>query len=330
MIIAAIEERDIAVLAPLVHYTTVACTTADGLGGPPKCEEDVPEGTELTMFPVGSCEGGWTRYGVQSVADFAHRTAGLWGVIHVDQYWEVTDGWPAPDTFLAFHTDTPSGDSVAYLEVADGRIVRASFGCGGTLDDLLAVSSMQLSLTHGPWDEPSEVPAVAPPTTGIEAVDGILAAVATYDWVTLRESAVAAMADLPPVACVVDPIGPGSLTCGPKDSPDQPISVFPLAYCEGNLVRDPGDAIASILDDVPVLDTIVEAPVEASSSDLYRHGAYWIVYRLTGPGDGAAAVRLHVTAEGNLTTIWFGCLPPLPELLQWDRQPLPEVPVRDE
>ena len=330
VIIEAVEARDIEALVPLVQYTTVGCTTADGLGGPPKCEEDVAEGTEFTMFPVSSCEGGWTRYGVQSVADFAHRTVGLWGVVHVDRYWEVTDGWPAPDTFLAFHTTTPSGDSVAYLEVADGHIVRASFGCGGTIDDLLAVSSMQLSLAAGPWDEPTEALEVTPPTTGIEAVDGILAAVDAYDWVTLRQSALDAIEDLPPVACVVDPIGPGSLPCGPKDSPDDPISVFPLAYCEGSLVRDPGDAIASILNEVPTLYAVVEAPAEASQSDLYRHGAYWIVYELLGADtDGLTpAVRLHVTAEGNLTTIWFGCLPPIEELVQWEGEPLPEVPVR--
>jgi hypothetical protein len=287
------------------------------------------EGAELTMFPYGSCEGGWTRYGRQSVADFAHRTAGLWGVIHVDRYWQVTDGWPAPDTFLAFHTTTPSGDSVAYLEVTDGRIVRASFGCGGALDDLLAVSSMQLSLAYGPWDAPSTASPVTAPATGIEAVDGILAAIATYDWVTLRQSAFEAMEDLPRVACEVDPIGPGALPCGPKDSPDEPISVFPLAYCEGALARDPGDAIAAILNGVPTLHAVVEAPTESSPSDLYPHGAYWIVYELSASdGRPDEPVRLHVTAEGNLTAIWYGCSPPVDELLQWDGEPLPEVEVR--
>lgn len=331
-IIEAVEARDVATLAPRVQYTTVGCTTADGLGGPPKCEDGIAEGTEFTMFPVGSCEGGWTRYGVQSVAEFAHRTAGPWGVVRVDQYWEVTDGWPAPDTFLAFHTETPAGDSVAYLEVADGSIVRASFGCGGTLDDLLVVSSMQLSLAAGPWDEPTEAPAVATPATGIDPVDRVLAAVANYDWVALRQSALDAMEDLPRVACEIAPIGPGALPCGPKDSPDEPVAVFPLAYCEGALVRDPGDAIASVLNGVPALYAVVEAPAEPSQSDLYRHGAYWIVYELPAAdtGDLTQAVRLHVTAEGHLTTIWFGCLPPIEELVQWQGEPLPEVTVREE
>ncbi len=331
VIIEAVEARDIGALAPLVQDTTVGCTTADGMGGPPKCEDHMAEGAELTMFPYGSCEGAWTRFGVQTVADFAWRTAGLWGVVHVDQYWEVTDGWPTPDTFLAFHTTTPSGASVAYLEVAAGRIVRASFGCGGALEDLLAVSSMQLSLAYGPWDEPTETAPASPPTTGIAPVDGILAAVDAYDWMALRQSAFDAMEDLPPVACEVDPVGPGALPCGPKDSPGDALPVFPLAYCEGALVRDPGDAIAAILNGAPALHAVVEAPTEPSQSELYPHGAYWIVYDL-GATEGRPAhpVRLHVTAEGNLTAIWYGCSPPVDELLEWQGNPLPEVDVREE
>jgi len=329
VIIKAVEERDIATLAPLVVHPTVACTTAQGMGGPPKCEEGMPEGTEMQVFPFASCEGEWTRFGVQTVAQFAHRTAGLWGVIDVDQYWGSTDGWETPDTFLAFHTESPSEDFISYLEVADGRIVRASYGCGGTLDDLLAVSSLQLSLAHGPWDEPAEVPSVTPPTTGVEAVDGILAMVANYDTVGLTESARRAMEDLPLVACEIDPIGPGGLPCGPKDSPDEPISVFPLAFCEGVLERDPANAIRVVLNGVPQLHTVVEAPDEESPSDLYPHGAYWVVYALT-PGDTGfeSAARLHITAEGNLTAIWYGCGPPIEQLLQFEGEPLPEIEVR--
>src|SRR3546814_15675887 len=60
-IIEAIEERDIETLAPLVELPTVQCTNAQGLGGPPTCEEGMPEGNELQVFPFSSCEGEWTR-----------------------------------------------------------------------------------------------------------------------------------------------------------------------------------------------------------------------------------------------------------------------------
>ena len=186
-------------------------------------------------------------------------------------------------------------------------------------------------MTAGPWEEPIEGEPVAAPSTGIDAVDGILAAVASYDWIALRQSAIDAMADLPPVACEVNPIGPGALECGPKDAPGDMISVFPLAYCEGALTRDPGNAVRAFLDGLPMLYAAVEAPSEPSQSELYRHGAYWIVYELPNlPGDAQQGARLHVTAAGDLTAIWYGCMPPLEELVEWEGEPLPEIEVREE
>jgi hypothetical protein len=39
----------------------VACTTAEGRGGPPKCPEGSAHGTLLTRFDVVQCEGGWSQ-----------------------------------------------------------------------------------------------------------------------------------------------------------------------------------------------------------------------------------------------------------------------------
>lgn len=332
-IIEAVEARDVAALARLVVMPTLACTQAEGFGGPPKCEEGIPEGTEVQVFPTAACEGGWTRWGVQAVGQFAHETDGAWAVARVNRYWPSTDGWEAPDHFVFFHSIRgQAGDIGGYLEVADGRIVRANWICGGGLEGILGVDAFDLEVIAGPWEEPQPGPEVDAPATGIEAVDGILAAVARYDWVSLREGAREAMQDLPPQACEVDPTGPGAFQCGPKDQPGDLVPVFPIAYCEGSLARDPGDVVRSVLDGVPSLYAVVEAPSEPSPSDLYRHGAYWIVYEFEHPRQDQAsqAVRLHVTADGNIIAVWFGCVPPVHELVQWDGQPLPEVEVREE
>lgn len=333
-IVRAVAERDITTLAGLLEYPVLQCTTADGLGGPPKCEDGLREGDEVRMFPYGACEGAWTRFGAETIAQFAQRTAGLWGVLHVDRYWDVTDGWEAPDTFLAFHFETPADYNVAYLEVKEGRIVRAVFACGGTLDDLLAVSSMQLSLIAGPWDDPIAPPPPAVPSTGIAAVDGVLGDVARYDVAALSERAAAAMADLPPVGCEEEPLeGPGGVPCDPKNGEVEGdlISVFPIAYCEGALVRDPRDAMRGFLNSAPVLYAVVEAPSEPSQSDLYRHGTYWIVYEQTNlDGVIETGTRLHVTADGAITALWYGCLPPIEELVQWSGAELPPIEVREE
>jgi hypothetical protein len=45
----------------LVEYTITPCTTADGLGGPPKCEAGEQDGTVVRAFPVGGPEGHFVR-----------------------------------------------------------------------------------------------------------------------------------------------------------------------------------------------------------------------------------------------------------------------------
>jgi hypothetical protein len=54
----AILSNDVAARRELVRYTTAGCTTADGLGGPPKCDPGQAEGTPVDYLPVlGPGEG---------------------------------------------------------------------------------------------------------------------------------------------------------------------------------------------------------------------------------------------------------------------------------
>ncbi|MGE3962456.1 MAG: hypothetical protein AB7F65_12315 [Dehalococcoidia bacterium] len=331
-ILEAVESRDVLALGALAEVQEIGCTTAEGLGGPPKCEDGMPEGSVLRVFPTASCEGAWTNTPTQALGTFAYDAAGAWGVLQV-QGEVVTDGWPSPEYLIVFHSTTVGEDWASYLEVADGRITRLVQGCGGTLDDLLAISAFRVELMAGPWDEPA--PEAAPaPSTGIEAVDGILAAVATYDVAPLAESAQRAMQDLPPVACEEPPLmGPSGVECNAAkgETPGTAVSVFPIAYCEGALERDPLPPLRFFLDQVPELYAVVEAPSEPSQSELYQHGAYWLVYELRGaPSDVQAGVRLHVTAEGNVTAVWFGCQPRVEQMVLWDGEPLPAIEVREE
>lgn len=331
-IIEAVEARDVAALAPLVELVEVGCTFAEGLGGPPKCAEGMEEGTLVREFPFASCEGAWSRFGVETVARFAHQANGPWAVLDVEEYWPSTDGRTTPDTFIVFHSPAGPGDSAAYLEIADGRIVRASFGCGGTVQSLLDLDVLSLAVTAGPWDEPIEAASVEAPTTGIEAVDRVLRSVAEYDWSALREGALDAMALLPDAPCGELPLQElRGVECDPKngETAGAEVDVFPVAYCEGALVRDPMDALRGFLDGVPQLYAVVEAPSEPSGAELYPHGAYWLVYELAH-SEGEPGARLHVTEDGNVTAMWFGCNTPLEELVQWGGEPLREIEVREE
>lgn len=50
--INVILSNDLDARRDLIRYTTVGCTAADGLGGPPKCEPDQAEESPVTYFPI--------------------------------------------------------------------------------------------------------------------------------------------------------------------------------------------------------------------------------------------------------------------------------------
>ena len=55
---AVVLSNDMTARRELVTYTTAGCTTADGLGGPPKCDPGQAEGTPVEYLPVlGPGEG---------------------------------------------------------------------------------------------------------------------------------------------------------------------------------------------------------------------------------------------------------------------------------
>ena len=60
-VLAAVESGDPQQLRDLIRFTTVACTKADGLGGPPKCQSDEAEGMLVEVLPFLGPEGHFLR-----------------------------------------------------------------------------------------------------------------------------------------------------------------------------------------------------------------------------------------------------------------------------
>ncbi len=125
-VLEALASGDPAEIAARLRLLETACTTADGLGGPPKCDEGVAEGTLVSVFPVLGAEGTFaTAEELQLVAE-SLEFAGLFGV------YQITTGpspeeayWPTGDygVILAGSRGTP-----AYtLLVEGGDIVRIVF-----------------------------------------------------------------------------------------------------------------------------------------------------------------------------------------------------------
>jgi hypothetical protein len=329
-IVEAVNARDVPALAALVEYTEIGCTHVEGLGGPPKCGPQQDEGDLVRAFPGAACHGYWTDTAAQSLATLAHQTQGLYAIASVSGDASLRGEWPEADTLVIFHADWYGEPAGLRLHVADGRIVASWSGCGAVTHGSLLTAGIEgdVSTIAGPWDRPQAI-SVEVPVTGISAVDGVIADVATYDVVALIEGAQRAMQDLPAVGCVERLNFPGDVECDTAkgEQPGDLVAVFPVAYCEGALERDPIQTLRVFLDQAPVLHSVLEAPAEPSQSELYRHGAYWLVYELTGEAHRATeAARLHVTTEGYPTLVWYGCLAPLRDLVTWDRAPLPRIP----
>ncbi|MEO8358131.1 MAG: hypothetical protein ABI621_19680 [Chloroflexota bacterium] len=60
-VLAAVASGNTDELRSLIQYTTAPCTTADGLGGPPKCNEGEPHGQTLQVLPFLGSEGSFIR-----------------------------------------------------------------------------------------------------------------------------------------------------------------------------------------------------------------------------------------------------------------------------
>jgi len=125
-VIDAILGKDIYARLDLVRLTTMACTTADGLGGPPKCEPGEAEGTIVDAFPVSSGEGTYIRLeGIKEVFNFTTR--GLFAVYRVPEGTQETDYWPAGAYGIVFTSEDGGYPHVITVFVEDGQIVRLAF-----------------------------------------------------------------------------------------------------------------------------------------------------------------------------------------------------------
>lgn len=124
-IIDAIVAGGIDARRELVQYTTTGCTTALGLGGPPKCESGEVEGTLVEVFPFLRAEGEYVRReSIGRVLRFA--VEGLYAVYRVPDDAYEEEYWPAGEYGIVF---TREEDGLAVTVLVDGGgIVRIDFG----------------------------------------------------------------------------------------------------------------------------------------------------------------------------------------------------------
>ena len=124
--LAVILSNSIAEKRSLIDYTTVGCTHQLGMGGPPKCDQGIAEGTAITYFPVlGPGEGQPVMPGnIDGTLDFIVTELVAVYRPPVDAF--RSEDYPIGEYSLLFATE--QDDLPVTVQLRNGRIVRLDFG----------------------------------------------------------------------------------------------------------------------------------------------------------------------------------------------------------
>ena len=108
-----------------IQFITTPCTTADGLGGPPKCEPGMADGTPVKVFPLSDGEGTFaTPENIDQVFTFWVKR--LYAVYKVPSDAYQQPYWPAGEYGLVFERDLNDFPFPVTVFVEDGKIVRVA------------------------------------------------------------------------------------------------------------------------------------------------------------------------------------------------------------
>jgi len=134
-IIDALLRHDFVSIKELTSYLEIGCTSADGLGGPPKCQQGESEGTSVEVVPFLGPEGHHSRR-----ADYESwqgpDVLGLLAAYRTSPGTYADPAYPAGEYALVFLL--PGGPETLTLQVTGGRIVRYDYQFGGQTErDLL-------------------------------------------------------------------------------------------------------------------------------------------------------------------------------------------------
>jgi hypothetical protein len=128
-IIAAVTAGDKTAVKAGMQFVETKCTTAEGLGGAPKCAKNEPDGTPVEVFPfIGPGEGSYLRkadlQGWEGLPALK-----LYAVYRVSKAVYSDANNPAGEYALVF-TGEPQDQTAFTLQVRQGKIVRKDTSLG--------------------------------------------------------------------------------------------------------------------------------------------------------------------------------------------------------
>ena len=123
----------------LIQFSSLPCTTVEGMGGPPKCQAGEAEGTLVEALPVLGPEGHHMRR-----EDFSSWTgidgAQLYAAFRTPESIFSDEFYPAGEYGVAFRL--PDGANVVVFQVTQEGIVRLDYHLPPTIDELLEQSDV--------------------------------------------------------------------------------------------------------------------------------------------------------------------------------------------
>lgn len=142
-VIAAVESGDPQQVRDLFQFTSVACTNADGLGGPPKCREGEAEGTLVDVLPFLGSEGSFLHK--ENVSNFPGVNAvGVYAAYKVSEAAYSEEAYPAGEYAVMFESAGDRPDVV--IQIRSG-IVRIDYVFSPSpLDEIVQRDAAELIL----------------------------------------------------------------------------------------------------------------------------------------------------------------------------------------
>jgi len=121
VVLDAVESGDPQSVRALFQFTETFCTTADGLGGPPKCRDGEANGTLVSVLPFLGSEGSFLR--TDEVDSWTGLNANrLYAVIRVSESVYTDKDYPTGDYGILLLAEENVPGTV--LQVTGGKIVR--------------------------------------------------------------------------------------------------------------------------------------------------------------------------------------------------------------
>lgn len=118
-------------LVALAKAQQIACTTAQGAGGPPKCKPGDSPGTTYTVFPTGSCQGEWSTDARAAISSLFAQPVVLYAAVDVKApNPDPEPSWPKGQHAVMFSANSGGPTAGIYFILDGTNIIRAHAICG--------------------------------------------------------------------------------------------------------------------------------------------------------------------------------------------------------